>query len=304
MSDHNLLQDYSNGLVALVEAVSPAVVGITHGRGSGSGVVIAPDGYLLTNHHVVHGTRRVKVNFQDGDEAIGAIIGNDSKTDLAVIRVELPTRVAFMRLLDKREVKVGQVVLAIGNPLRFERSVSWGLVSAIDRSLPAQGGLLEGLIQTDAAINPGNSGGPLVSTQGTVVGINTAIVPYAQGLGFAVPAYTASWVAGEIIHKGKVRRRYLGVSASGVDVPARLADRPNSIRGIHIHSVETGSPADRGGLRQGDILTRAETHELWNMDDLQRVLALGESRAIEVEVIRNRRRIVKTVEPRDLREAA
>jgi S1-C subfamily serine protease len=193
----NILNALSDTLVRLVETVSPAVAGVAHQKGAGSGAVIAPDGYILTNNHVVQGAEKVEISFQSGEDMPGRVLGRDPKTDLAVVRVDAPQALKYLKLIDKRHVKVGQIVLAIGNPLRFERSVTWGLVSAIDRTLPSNAGALEGLIQTDAAINPGNSGGPLVSVDGDIVGINTAIVPYAQGLGFAVPAYTASWVAGE-----------------------------------------------------------------------------------------------------------
>ncbi len=297
----DILHALSDQLVQLVETVSPAVVGIAHPKGAGSGVVIAPDGYILTNSHVVQGANKLEVSFRSGEELDGEVMGRDPKTDLAVVRVNAPHGLGYLKLIDKRNVKVGQIVLAIGNPLRFERSVTWGLVSAIDRTLPSHAGALEGLIQTDAAINPGNSGGPLVSASGDIVGINTAIVPYAQGLGFAVPAYTASWVAGELILKGRVNRRYLGVAASGIDIPLRLAKEPHHGRGVYIHRVESGSPAHHGGLRDGDILTRAEANELWNLDDLQRVLSLGSARAIEVEILRKEERIVKSVLPTETR---
>jgi serine protease Do len=300
----NTLQSLSNDLVQLVETVSPAVVGVAHVRGAGSGVVIAPDGYILTNHHVIQGAKSVKVGFHSGEELQGRVLGGDEKTDLAIVRVDAARSLGYLKLIDKRNVKVGQVVLAVGNPLRFERSVSWGLVSAIDRTLPSRNGALEGLIQTDAAINPGNSGGPLVSVTGDVVGINTAIVPYAQGLGFAVPAYTASWVVGEIIRNGRVKRRYLGVAASGIDIPARLTKEPRHARGVYIHRVDNGSPAHHGGLKDGDILTRAEANELWNLDDLQRVLSLGSNRAIEVEILRNDERIIKSILPVEYPQAA
>jgi S1-C subfamily serine protease len=298
------LHALSNQLVQLVETVSPAVAGVAHRKGAGSGAVIAPDGYILTNNHVVQGASRVDVSFQSGDEFEGRVLGRDPKTDLAVVRVDAPQVFRYLKLIDKRHVKVGQIVLAVGNPLRFERSVTWGLVSAIDRTLPSSSGALEGLIQTDAAINPGNSGGPLVSVDGDIVGINTAIVPYAQGLGFAVPAYTASWVAGELMMKGRVNRRYLGIAASGIDIPARLAKEPSHARGVYVHRVEDGSPAHRGGLKDGDILTRAEARDLWNLDDLQRVLSLGAAREIELEVLRNDGRVIRSILPVEHPQAA
>jgi S1-C subfamily serine protease len=304
MGESGPLQLLSENLVKLVEGVSPSVVGVEHERGTGSGVIIAPDGYILTNQHVVQGASEVSIRLQSGEHMKGRVLGGDHKTDLAVIHIDTPERLGYLKLIDKRRVKVGQIVLAVGNPLRFERSVSWGLVSAIDRTLPSRNGALEGLIQTDAAINPGNSGGPLVSVDSEIVGINTAIVPYAQGLGFAIPAYTASWVAGELIRKGRVNRRYLGVAASGVDLPARLARDPAHLRGVYIHKVENGSPAHAGGLKDGDILTHAEAQALWNLDDLQRVLSLGTSRAIEVEVLRDEERMMRYILPAEAPQAA
>jgi S1-C subfamily serine protease len=291
------LSQLSDSLVKLVEAVSPAVVGVSHPRGTGSGVILAPDGYVLTNYHVIHGAPSVEVSLAGGEVLRGEVLGGDPKTDLAVIRAHAAARLPYLRLIDGREVRVGQIVLAVGNPFRFERSVSWGLVSAIDRTLGSPQGPLEGLIQTDAAINPGNSGGPLVSVEGAVVGINTAIVPFAQGLGFAVPAYTASWVAGELIRTGKVKRRFLGIAASGIELGPPLTRREKILRAVHVHRVEPGSPAADGGLEQGDLLTRAESRELWNLDDLQRVLSVGESRTIEFELFRGNSLLKRSVRP-------
>ncbi|HTL12975.1 MAG TPA: trypsin-like peptidase domain-containing protein [Bdellovibrionota bacterium] len=294
----------SDDLFRLVESVSPSVVGVEHRRGSGSGVVIAPDGYLLTNAHVVQKAEVVNVSFHDAEVLEGRVLGRDQKTDLAVVRLNAPRVLKHLPLIDKRRVKVGQIVLAVGNPLRFERSVSWGLVSAIDRTLPSRQGALEGLIQTDAAINPGNSGGPLVSVDGEIVGINTAVVRFAQGIGFAMPAYTASWVVGELIQKGRVQRRYLGIAASGIDLPARTAQRLRVARGVYVHRVESGSPAQGAGLKVGDILLKAETQELWNLDDLQRSLALGTARAIELQILRGKESVTQTVVPAELKNAA
>jgi S1-C subfamily serine protease len=185
-------------------------------------------------------------------------------------------------------LRVGELVVAIGNPLRFDRSVSLGVVSAIDRQLPAgKGQVLEGLIQTDAAINPGNSGGPLLDTGGAVVGINTAIVPYAQGIGFAVSARTASWVASVLIRKGVVGRPVIGVNASGIDLPAPLAETAGQRRAVCVHLVERGSPAQRSGLRGRDIVVTANGNAVTSVDDLQRALVLAEGGDITLGIYRD-----------------
>jgi S1-C subfamily serine protease len=303
------LAHFSDELVELAEKASRSVVGVEHGRGSGSGTVLTPDGYVLTNHHVVKGASRVEVSYSDGEIASAEVLGFDEKTDLAVLQALGNLKSPHLPLVDKRRVKVGQIVVAIGNPFRFERSVSLGLVSALDRSLPGGRGqgqvtMLEGLIQTDAAINPGNSGGPLVSVQAEVVGINTAIVPFGQGLGFAVPSYTASWVAGELIRKGRVHRRYLGISASSIDLPARVSRATEKKRAVLIHSIASGSPAERAGLKRGDLLLVADELELWNLDDLQRVLSLGEARVVKLDTYRSGKALVTQVTPDDRAPAA
>lgn len=298
------LSKLSHDVVDLVEHASKSVVGVEHGRGAGSGFVLTPDGYILTNRHVVTGTKKAKISFSDGEIITGEVLGGDQKTDLSVVKVEAPLSLPHLSLVDKRRVKVGQLVVAIGNPFRFERSVSWGVVSAIDRSLPSEKSFLEGLIQTDAAINPGNSGGPLISTEAEVIGVNTAIVPYAQGLGFAVPSYTANWVAGELIRTGQVKRRFLGVSATSIDLSAKHLGQTQKRRAVMIARVETNSPADKAGLREGDILLDADAHELWNLDDLQRVLALGESRDISLLISRKKIQSHLTVRPAEQNQAA
>ncbi|MFZ5481382.1 MAG: S1C family serine protease, partial [Myxococcota bacterium] len=229
-----LLSLLSRDLEALVARVSPAVVGVAHGRGRGSGFVLAPDGFVVTNAHVVQGAKEVRVELA-GEDLAAKVVGVDATTDVAVLKADATDLVA-LPLADRAHVRVGQIVVAIGNPLRFDRSVSLGVVSATDRALPARRGRpLEGLIQTDAAINPGNSGGPLVDAEGEVVGISTAIVPWAQGLGFAVPAHTAGWVASVLMRHGEVRRPVLGVHARSVDLDARKTGRSRAL-----HIVEVG----------------------------------------------------------------
>ncbi len=210
------LQAFSNNLSELVARSAAAVVGVEHRRGQGSGLVIAQDGYVLTNAHVAQGSGPLRVRISGSRVASGELVGADERTDLAVLRIGLSNLPVLT--LSERQLRVGEVVVAIGNPLGFERSVTVGVVSALYRNLPAQNTLLEGLIQTDASINPGNSGGPLLDAQGQVVGLSTAIIPWARGIGFAVPARTASWVASVLIRDGQVRRPFLGIAARGEDL--------------------------------------------------------------------------------------
>ncbi|HWP35611.1 MAG TPA: trypsin-like peptidase domain-containing protein [Thermodesulfobacteriota bacterium] len=299
-----LLQQLSRDLEALVARAAPSVVSVEPGRGQASGLVLAPDGYVLTNAHVVRSPGELWIGTSDGGQARGRVVGLDARTDLAVVQAEargLPP----LPLAEERRVRVGQLVVAIGNPLRFERSVSLGVVSAVDRSLPAPGGhLLEALIQTDAAINPGNSGGPLLDADGAVVGINTAIVPFAQGIGFAVPAHTASWVAAVLIQEGEVRRPFLGIAARGVDLPGALARELAQPRAVRVFRVGAGTPAEAAGLREGDLLLSAEGRPLASVDDLQRVMVLGRAREIRIEAFRAGERRTLAVRPaRDGRAA-
>jgi serine protease Do len=241
------------------------------------------------------------VRLRGGERAAAELVGADARTDLAVLRVDAtaPACAGLRSLpLGAGRLAVGQLVVAIGNPLRFERSVSLGVVSAIDRSLPSGDGMFEGLIQTDAAINPGNSGGPLLDVAGNVVGINTAMVPYAQGIGFAVPADTASWVAAVLIRRGEVRRPLLGVAARGEELAPRDALAAGQPRAIRILDVGSGSPAQQAGLQPGDWLLRAEATPLGSVDDLQRVMVLSEVPEVRLEVLRGERTRAVRVSPR------
>jgi S1-C subfamily serine protease len=208
------------------------------------------------------------------------------------------TGLSTLPLADFRSLHVGQLVVAIGNPFRFERSVSLGVISALDRTLPgAAGGILEGLIQTDAAINPGNSGGPLLDAEGTVLGINTAIIPYAQGIGFAIPAPTASWVAAVLIHSGEVRRPYLGIAAKGEELAANLLLAAGQPRAIRVFRVEVAAPAAAAGIRGGDLLLSADGKPLGTVDDLQRVMVLSSAEELQLELLRGESRQKLRVRP-------
>jgi S1-C subfamily serine protease len=296
----SLLRDLSDELEALVARTAPAVVGVQHRRGQGTGLVLAPDGYVLTNCHVVREAGDLRIGFATGADLRGEVVGTDERTDLAVVRVGASGLVP-LPLAERSRLRVGQLVVAIGNPLHFDRSVSLGVVSALDRSLPAPGGnLLEGLVQTDAAINPGNSGGPLLDADGAVVGVNTAIIPYAQGIGFAIPAHTANWIAAMLLHRGEVRRPFLGLSARGIDLDAARAREYGQGRAVRVYDVGTDTPAERAGLRRGDLLLAANDSPIASVDDLQRIMTLSEASEVRLDLLRERTRhsLVAHPEPR------
>lgn len=291
------LELFSNELEALVTRAAPGVVAIEHRRGHGTGIVLAPDGFVLTNEHVVRPTGRLRVRFSDGEWSEGEVIGRDALTDLAVVKTGRRDLVS-LSLAPAAAVKVGQVVIALGHPFGFERSVSFGVVSALERRLPGRDGAsLDGLIQTDAAINPGNSGGPLLSVTGHVVGINTAMLPFAQGIGFAVPSSTAIWVAGLLMRHGEVRRRFLGISARNENLPQAIASEVGQSRGVRI--VETGrsSPAAQAGLEAEDLVIALGTAPVSTVDDLQRLLALEAGWVIDLTVWRKGARVTRQVRP-------
>lgn len=282
-----LLDAFSQAVVRVVQRVAPAVVGVQVVRasgvshhsvevpGAGSGFVIAPDGYILTNSHVVHRARRLAVTLADGSELVAQLVGEDLATDLAVVRVQADG-LPVAELGDSDRLQVGQLVIAIGNPLGLQASVVTGVVSALGRSLRGPDGrLIENVIQTDAPLNPGNSGGPLVDTRGKVVGVNTAIVAGAQGLSFAVPANTAQWVIGQLIREGRVQRAWLGIIGELRTVPGRLVPERGESRaaGVAVLQVIAGSPAERAGLRPGDMIVSLDGVPLRSPADLQRMLS-------------------------------
>jgi serine protease Do len=278
-----LLAQLSQELEELVARTAPSVVGVEHRRGHGSGVVLAGDGYVLTNAHVIGDAGRLRVRLSGGEETAAERVGSDPRTDLAVLRVATAPLPSLP--LATGRLTVGQLVVAIGNPLRFERSVSLGVVSAVDRSLPGREGPYEGLIQTDAAVNPGNSGGPLVNAAGAVVGINTAVIPYAQGLGFAIPAQTVGWVTAVLIHHGEVRRPLLGISARGEDLEPAAALAAGQPRAVRILGIGPESPAQAAGLTEGDRLLRAGATPLGSIDDLQRIMVLSDAAELCLDVL-------------------
>ena len=291
------LQTFSSDLADLVAAASPSVVGIEHRRGQGSGLVLAQDGFVLTNAHVAGAGGPLRVRLSGARVVRGEVVGADARTDLAVIRASAADLPALP--LAERRLRVGEVVVSIGNPLGFERSVSLGVVSALHRNLAAPGGeVLEGLIQTDAAVNPGNSGGPLLDARGAVVGVTTAMLPWARGIGFAVPASTAGWVASTLIHEGEVRRPFLGVAARGEDLEPAAAARIGRTRAVRVLEVVEGSPASAAGLHRGDLLVSAGGGAVETLDDVIRTMVLGHPEEIPVDVLRGDELLALRIRPR------
>lgn len=319
-SDIELLDAYSKAVVHAVEQVSPAVVnievqfsarasrrGLGEARGGGSGFIFTPDGFVLTNSHVVHGAKELQVTLHDGRRFPGLVIGDDPHTDLAVIRVLLP-ELAVAQLGDSDLLCVGQLVVAIGSPYGFQTTVTSGVVSALGRSLRTESGrLIDNVIQTDAALNPGNSGGPLVSSHGTVIGVNTAVILPAQGICFAVPVNTAKYVAGLLMRDGKVRRSYLGIAGQVIDLPRRIIlenQLPNE-RGVLVAAITQDGPAAKARLKDGDIIVNFNDQTIASIDDLHKQLT-HERVNIEssLTVLRAGKTIRMNITPDELKEEA
>ncbi|QEL22016.1 PDZ domain-containing protein [Bosea sp. F3-2] len=306
--DGALLDAYSLAVTEVVERVGPAVVRLDvrrHGyrSGSGSGVILSPDGLILTNSHVAQGSARVGVQMPDGRHFDARLIGDDPDTDLALVHVEQPVSLPAARLGDSGLLKRGQIAIAIGNPLGFEATVTAGVISALGRSLRAKNGrLIDDVIQTDAALNPGNSGGALVSSRGEVVGINTAMIMGAQGISFAVASNTASFVMGGLIRHGRVRRASIGIAAHPAVITRRIQVAAGVVQaaGVMVDSVESGGAADMAGMRAGDIIVAVDGTRVSGADELVRLLAEDKiGRPTAFDLLRNGRRQVVELTPRE-----
>jgi S1-C subfamily serine protease len=318
--DALLLDAYSQAVTRAVEKVSPSVVNIEvhqsvrsrrrpepqERRGGGSGFIFTPDGLILTNSHVVHEANRIEVTVSDGRKLPARTIGDDPATDLAVIQVD-GTGMVAAALGDSQALRVGQLVMAIGSPYGFQSTVTAGVVSALGRSLRSYSGrLIEDVIQTDASLNPGNSGGPLAASDGRVVGVNTATILPAQGICFAIGINTAKFVAGRLLRDGRIRRSYIGVSAQTAPIHRRVVRYYDLLKetGVIVLSTEPQSPAQRAGLREGDVIIALDGQALAGVDDLHRVLSdVRAGGRLELTVIRGTERLRVGIVPEEAGEA-
>jgi len=309
-SDLELLDAYSRTVIGVVDAVGPSVVGVVVERegpsgndlepiGAGSGVLLTPDGYLLTNHHVVKDAGRCRVMLTDGRNLGATVVGQDPPNDLALIRAD-GSGLPYAALGDSSTLRVGQLVIAIGNPLGFQSSVSTGVISATGRGMRSlDRRLIENVIQHTAPLNPGNSGGPLVDSRGRIVGINTAIIPFAQGIGFAVPANTARHVVSHILAFGKVRRGYLGISGRQRRLSRRTVRYFNLPResGVEVVFLDPNGPAHASGILRGDILIEMNGHPVESVDDLHRLLTdVAVKGLVRIGLLRGTDRVTADVE--------
>jgi S1-C subfamily serine protease len=321
-TDDALLDAYSAAVTAAAERVSPSVVNVevrqsretrhrsrhpAELRGSGSGFIFTPDGFILTNSHVVHRASRLGVSLSDGRSYEAQLIGEDPDTDLAVIRINGDS-LAPAALGDSKSIRVGQLAVAIGNPYGFQCTVTAGVVSALGRSLRSQSGrLIDDVIQTDAALNPGNSGGPLVTARGEVIGVNTAVILPAQGLCFAIAINTAKHVAGLLIRNGKIRRGHIGVAGQNVSLPRRhvLLHTLTAASGVLVISVEPNGPAQRAGLREGDVIVGYAGRPVASIDELHRLLTEEQVGArVELTFLRNGGKLALEVVPEESGQSA
>lgn len=308
-AEAEVLDAYSRVVTHVAESVSPSVVRITvennhdsrsRGEGSGSGFVFTPDGFILTNCHVVHGADVIRVRTLDSGNFPARLIGEDPDTDLALVRVDAPALYA-VKLGDSRNIRVGQLVVAIGNPYGFQYTVTAGVVSALGRSLRSQSGrLIDDVIQTDAALNPGNSGGPLVNANGEVIGVNTATILPAQGLCFAISINTAQFIASKLIRDGVIRRGYIGVQAQTAPINRNIARYYNLAinTGVLVLVVEPNSPAEKSGLREGDVIVSLAGEPVEGVDVLHRLLTEETvNTRVDLVVIRGTQRLEMRVLP-------
>lgn len=314
--DADLLDAYSETVASTVEQVQDAVVFITAHhehrtparQGTGSGFIFTPDGYLLTNRHVIEGASRLEVTRPDGTQGPAELVGEDADTDLAVLRIGASRPLAHVELGDSARLRVGQIAIAIGNPLGFHHTVTSGIVSALGRSLPSRSGrMVDNVIQTDAALNPGNSGGPLLDSRGRVIGVNTAIIPGAQAICFAVAVNAAKWVVTQIFRHGRVRRAHLGLACSTVPISRRVARflQVEQASALRVGTVTPGSAAARAGIRPDDLLVGIDGAPVRAPDDLQRLLDESRiGRSCVLRVLRGGESLYVQVTPTELPPSA
>jgi S1-C subfamily serine protease len=305
-ADADLLDAYSRAVISVVQKISPAVVSVTGPQtdprgGMGSGFLVTPDGYALTNSHVVHGRPKLRAVTAEGDTLDAALIGDDPATDLALVRL-LARELPFAELGDSECLQVGQLVIAMGNPLGFQSTVSTGVISALGRAMRGEGGRrIDNIVQHTAPLNPGNSGGPLLDSRGRVVGINTAIIAMAQGLGFAIPSKTTQWVVSELLTHGRVRRLSLGISATVAPLPRRLIREHDllSDRAVEVVEVMPGGAAHTAGLMPGDLLLAVNGRIITEVDDLHQILSgFRSDHQFTVSILRGDRLLEILVQPR------
>jgi len=319
--DDELLDAYSAAVTKAAEKIGPAVVNIeiqksstnppnprfrgpNPMRGSGSGFIFTPDGFILTNSHVVHQAEKIDVTLFDGQRFGAGLVGDDPDTDLAVIRIDRPN-LATAELGDSNSIRVGQLAVAVGNPFGFQFTVTAGVVSALGRSLRSNSGrLIDNVIQTDAALNPGNSGGPLVTSAGRVIGVNTAVILPAQGLCFAIAINTAKFVAARLIRDGKIWRSYIGVAGQNVSLPRRVVRFYNLPldSGVMVATVEPSSAAEKAGLREGDVIVSFGGKPIAAIDDLHRLLTDEQvGLAVPLTVLRRGEKLAIEIVPQESR---
>lgn len=307
--DAGLLDTYSQTVSSVVERVSPAVVNLRVENGQsrtaqqgGSGFAITPDGFILTNSHVVRGARSIEVTMADATTASGQLVGDDPDTDLAVVRIDASAS-SFLPFADSKKLRVGQIAIAIGSPYGFQQTVTAGIVSALGRSMRAESGrLMDDILQTDAALNPGNSGGPLVDSTGAVIGVNTAVILPAQGLCFAIASNTAHFVAAWLIKEGKIRRGFLAIAGQNVPIHPRLvrAHRLAQSRGVLVAGIDASGPADAAGVTVGDIIIAFKGSPIVSIDDLHRLLVGDEiGKRSTLTIIRRTEIIEMPITPRE-----
>jgi len=314
LGDDALLDAYSRTVIGALERVQPSVAYVDVERhpaggasraaprgGSGSGFLFTPDGYMLTNSHVIHGAARIGVTLADGSQYEASVVGDDPNTDLAVLRIGSAEALPHVELGESGKLRVGQIAIAVGNPLGLTQTVTTGVVSALGRSLRSYSGrMIYDVIQTDAALNPGNSGGPLVNSAGQVIGVNTAIIPGAQALSFATAMDTAKWVVMQLFAHGRVRRAYIGVAGTTTPIPRkvqRFLELP-AATGVHVMEVVSGSPAAAAGMRAGDTLVAVDSVTVDGIDALQRVMDASRiGKPVEVAVVRRTQRLSLAVVP-------